>query len=257
MTARILIVSMLLIYSTWLNAQSTAISLYESEHFGDATYYTGLGSAGNCQIMATLPAWGNQLDFKVALNQSQYTSGDMSAGCGTCLSATYLGTGLGNDPPPQQFTALVVDRCPECIEGDLDLHAEPQLDGRWDIAWSAIDCPVGNTTLAYLFEGSNPFYIKMGVRNHRIAIKSLQVQPQTNGPFFTAERTSDNFFTCSACTVPYEFPMAVRIQGINNQIITDTVPGMMDDVLITGSESKQFESIDSIIFVDDFEDFGF
>ena len=245
----------LLIYLGSVNAQNTALSLYQNQQTGDATYFTE-SLAGRCTISPTLPSWGDQLTYHVALSSIQYNSGHASAGCGTCLEGTYLGTGAGSTPPSKHFTALVVDECPGCSVGDLDL-AENDADGRWDINWQAIDCPVGNNKLAYLFQGSNSFYIKLGIRNHRIAIKALQIQSQDDAPFITATRTTDNFFTCNSCPEPLEFPMAIRILGVNNQVINDFVPELTNDVLLPGTRNRQFFSIDEIIFKDGLDQFGF
>ena len=234
-----------------VQAQNNAISMYETEQLGDATYFVE-SPAGNCSISPTLPVWGEAVDFQVALSEAQYTSGDQSAGCGTCLEGTYLGTGSGNNPPPKVFTGLVVDRCPACTAGDLDL-ALNGADGRWDVSWRATDCPVADNNLAYLFQGSNPFYIKLGVRNHRIAIKALQIQSQTGTAFVTATRTSDNFFTCSACPEPLEFPMPIRVMAVNGEIINDQVPELTNDVLLNGLNKQQFLSFDDFIFKHDFD----
>lgn len=245
----------LLTFTASINAQNTAISLYENQHTGDATYFIE-SLSGNCTVSPTLPLWGNQLTYHVALSSLQYSSGDQSAGCGVCLAANYLGTGSGDTPPPDNFTALVVDQCPGCDSGDLDL-ANNNGDGRWDISWQAIDCPVGNDKLAYLLQGSNPFYIKLGIRNHRIAVKALQIKSKSNAPFITATRTSDNFFTCNTCPEPLEFPLAIRILGVNNQVIHDFVPELTNDVLLPGANNQQFLSIDDIIFKDGLDQFGF
>ncbi|MCB1582878.1 MAG: hypothetical protein R3E90_09560 [Marinicella sp.] len=237
------------------DGQNTAVTLYQNQQAGEATYFQE-SLFGNCSISPTLPAWGDLLTYHVALSPTQYSSGDSSGGCGVCLQGTYLGTGNGTTPPPNTFTALVVDQCPGCNVGDLDL-ADDTGDGRWDISWQAIDCPVGNDKLAYLLQGSNPFFIKVGVRNHRIAPKSVQIKSQTNAAYVMATRTSDNFFTCTGCPTPHDYPMPIRILGINGQVIDDLIPALTNDVLQTGVNNQQFLSINDLIFVDGFEDLGF
>lgn len=237
------------------NAQTGSASLYQTQQTGEATYFSE-SLAGRCTISPTLPPWGNELTYHVAMSSDQYASTDASAGCGLCIAGSYLGTGAGNTPPPDTFTALVVDECPGCGTGDLDL-AENGADGRWNISWQAIDCPVGEDKLAYLLQGSNPFYIKLGVRNHRIGIKAIQIKSQANAPFITAARTTDNFFTCNDCPEPLEFPMPIRILGVNNQVIEDWVPALTNDVLMNGVNQVQLLSINEIIFKDAFDQLGF
>lgn len=241
----------LLMWHEMPRAQSTVIDLYNQEQIGDSTYY-GESDAGNCQISPTLPEWGNKLTFQTALNNTQYISNDQSSGCGICVEGHYLGTGSGATPPPDTFTALVVDRCPECAPGDLDLALNGG-DGRWDIRWKAIDCPVGDTKLSYLFEGSNPFYIKIGVRNHRIAVTQLEIQTRPDVPFVTATRKPDNFFTCKNCTFPMKFPIAVRVTGVNGQILEDRVLKLTNGVLLDGLDQVQFTAMADLIFINGFE----
>lgn len=236
-------------------AQNSAVDLYQNQQVGEATYFQE-SLLGNCTISPTLPAWGDNLTFHVALSAPQYASGDQSGGCGVCLQATYLGTGSGATPPPNSFTALVVDQCPECNAGDLDL-ADDNGDGRWDVNWQAIDCPVGNSKLAYLLQGSNSFYIKVGVRNHRIAVQAVQLKSQLAGTYQTATRTSDNFFTCSGCPVPHEYPMPIRILGVNGEVINDLIPSLNNDVLQTGLNSEQFLAFNDLIFADGFMQIDF
>ncbi len=231
--------------------QSNVINLYNQEQSGDSTYYAE-SDAGNCRVSPTLGQWANDLTFQTALNNTQYISNDQSAGCGICIQGHYLGTGSGATPPPKTFTALVVDRCPECAPGDLDLALNGG-DGRWDIRWRAIDCPVGDTKLSYLFEGSNPFYIKLGVRNHRIAVTKLEIQTQPNAPFVTATRKTDNFFTCKSCPFPMKFPIAVRVTGANGQILQDRILTLTNGVLLGGLNEVQFNSIDDLIFFNGFD----
>ena len=56
-----------------------------------------------------------------------------------------------------------------CAPGALDQASEG--DGRWGIAWTPVQCPVGtghNTThFFYSFQGSNPWYLKLQIANAR------------------------------------------------------------------------------------------
>ena len=53
------------------------------------------------------------------------------------------------------------------ITGALDLAENG--DGRWRIEIQAIQCPVGNGKIEYKFQGSNPWYLKLQIRNARYA----------------------------------------------------------------------------------------
>ena len=47
-------------------------------------------------------------------------------------------------------------------------------DGRWDVQIQALQCPVGNLKLEYKFQGSNPWYLKIQVRNARYVHEALE-----------------------------------------------------------------------------------
>lgn len=49
--------------------------------------------------------------------------------------------------------------------GSVDLAENG--DGRWEVEIQAVQCPVGSTKLEYKFQGSNPWYLKLQVRNAR------------------------------------------------------------------------------------------
>lgn len=75
--------------------------------------------------------------------------------------------GAGDPIPLTTQYVLVSNLCPECKTGDLD--QEKAGDGRWNIEWYPVQCAVGNTPFVYSFQGSNPYYIKMQIANHRHA----------------------------------------------------------------------------------------
>lgn len=99
-----------------------------SEDFsGEATYYDADGT-GAC-------GFGKSNDFLVAaLNKSQYSK----AQCGKC--ALVKG-------PKGSVTIKIVDLCPGCKNGDLDLSetafekVADLSDGRVDITWHFSACP--------------------------------------------------------------------------------------------------------------------
>jgi expansin (peptidoglycan-binding protein) len=106
-------------------------------------------------------------------------------------------------------------------------------DGRWQVTWQAVDCPV-NGNINYLLQGSNPWYLKLGIRNARIGILSVAAQISAGGPFVTLQRTSDNFFVCNGCSFPYATPLALQITGVNGQVLRDALPALTNDVYQPG-----------------------
>ena len=68
------------------------------------------------------------------------------------------------------------------VPGALDQASEG--DGRWGIAWTPVQCPVGtggNTShFYYSFQGSNPWYLKLQIANARCGTKGAH-EPQCAG----------------------------------------------------------------------------
>lgn len=147
-------------------------------YHGDGTYY-GATEAGNCAIRRPRPKMYDRM-VPIAINEEQY---DGSASCGACLLVTGSGRGQGANPIRGTFLAYVMDRCPECKHGDIDLSMPG--DGRWLVSWKFVPCP--SDDVFFLFEGSNVYYWKLQPRGMKAPAKDVMV----NG--IRGHRTNDNF----------------------------------------------------------------
>src|SRR5690606_1312697 len=133
-------------------------------HSGEGTYYAADGS-GNCSCDPSPD------DLMVAaLNTPDY-HGSML--CGAYIEVT---------GPRGSVVVRVVDRCPECAAGDVDLS--PQAferiaalsAGRVPITWRLLS-PVLSGPIVYRFkEGSNPWWTAVQIRNHRNPIYKVEAQ---------------------------------------------------------------------------------
>ena len=99
----------------------------QPEESGEATYYNAEG-VGACGIK-TPP------DYLVAaINGKQYSK----ANCGRCVSVT---------GPKGTVVVRIIDKCPGCNSGDLDLSVTAftkiadKSAGRVKISWRFVDCP--------------------------------------------------------------------------------------------------------------------
>jgi len=218
----------LLVFS---NAQISR--LYNAVQTGDGTYYNGNGGKGHACSIWPQPAFMRSLPT-VAINNPQWAG---SATCGMCVQVTGSGQGLGANPIKGPFVAVVSDRCPECKTGDLDLAKSG--DGRWKINWVAVDCPVRGG-LQYIFQGSNAWYWKIQVMNHRIPVKAVQFRGKDN-KWYSGKRTADNFWNPPGGFQYPSFPASVRVQGVNDQWVNDVVP-RMSTTPVSGS-GVQFNGI--------------
>lgn len=201
----------------------------------DGTYYTDTAGSGACAI-----EWAAG-EHIAAMNAVQW---DGSAHCGECLMVT---------GPLGSTLVKVVDLCPECISGDLDLSlaafsaiANP-IDGRVSIIWQRVECPVvGNFN--FRFEGSNPFYLKLQALNHRQGVQAMSVFH--NGNYQTMARSSDNHFEYlpGAEMMP---PLSIRLTSTTGQMLDQSISSITNNTILPGT--AQFSTCVDGVFADGFE----
>ncbi|GMF31341.1 unnamed protein product [Phytophthora fragariaefolia] len=151
------------------------IAAAADEYFeGDGTSYTlGQVSSGNCNFMSAIPSASNNY---VALNQAQW---DSLGNCGRCIEVSCI----DKQCTVQNKTAVVqvLDRCPECAHGALDLSPTvyKEITGldpnRLTVRWRFVDCPDAGTLQVCLKEGSNPNWIAIQPTNGVVGVKSVTV----------------------------------------------------------------------------------
>lgn len=131
---------------------------------GDGTYYNADGT-GACSFDAS-PS-----DLMVAaMNAPDYAG---ATWCGACLAVT---------GPSGSVTVRVVDECPGCKHGDLDLSMQafaaiaPLSAGRVKITWHEVACDVTGNIGYHFKDGSNPYWTAIQLRDARYPIASLEVQ---------------------------------------------------------------------------------
>jgi expansin len=173
---------------------------------GKITYYDATGD-GACMFGPS------PNDLMVgAMNQPQYLS---SEACGACAQITGpLGT----------ITVRIVDLCPECQSGHIDLSqqafaklADPKL-GVVNVTWRYVPCPVTGP-IAYRFkEGSSQWWTAIQVRNTRYAVKTLEAKQ--GGSFVAVPRLSYNYFVAGSGlgVGPYE----LRVTDVLGHQLVDT-----------------------------------
>jgi expansin (peptidoglycan-binding protein) len=150
-------------------------------HQGIATYYDATG-AGACSFDPT----PNDL-MVAAMNNDEY---DNASVCGEYLKVT---------GPKGTITIRIVDLCPECKAGHLDLSREafasiaelPQ--GVVPITWQVIS-PDLNGPIAYHFKnGSNQWWTAVQIRNHRNPIARFEYR-DSGGKWVAVPREPYNYF---------------------------------------------------------------
>ncbi|KAE9310303.1 hypothetical protein PF008_g20496 [Phytophthora fragariae] len=190
------------------------------EYFtGDGTAYTlGQTSAGNCNMMSALNFATN--DY-AALNDKQW---DGLQNCGRCAEVS-----CADDRCADQSKSVVVqilDRCPECAYGDLDLSPTvfTALTGstpaRYTVKWKFVDCPVSGNVNYCLKGGSNNFWTAVQPTNVATGVKSLQI----NGQDTTMLGSAYYYLLDGASQTQTDlFSVTISMTDVNGNSIEDTV----------------------------------
>ncbi len=191
---------------------------------GQATYYDADGT-GACSFDA-----GS--DFLIAaMNQADYGT---ATWCGGCVDVT---------GPQGSVVVRIVDECPGCSQGSLDLSEtafgmiSPLSAGRVDISWHQVDCPVTGPVTYQYQSGSSQFYTAIQLRNTRYPLVSLAAV-DASGSATELPRQTYNYFVASSGLGPG--PYTLRVTDNRGETLEDT--GIALDTSAPQSGSAQFPS---------------
>ena len=190
-------------------------------HQGIATYYDATGD-GAC-------LFGPSPDdlLVAAMNAEEY---DHAAYCGAYLHVS---------GPKGEVTVRVVDLCPECKAGHLDLSPQsftrigdlPQ--GVIPITWQVISPPVSGPIAYHFKNGSNQWWTAVQVRNHRNPIAKLEYL-NGSGQWVNVPRTDYNYFVQTEPGMglgPYSFRVT---DWYGNQLVDSGIP-LLENGTVEGS----------------------
>ena len=168
-------------HSVWLPVMINAGAMPNPIHQGIATYYSATGE-GACSF-APSPE-----DLLVAaMNAEEYKN---AAVCGAYVQVS---------GPKGAITVRIVDLCPECKAGHLDLSQEAfgriaDLPlGVVPITWQVVSPSLSGPISYHFKEGSNPWWTAVQIRNHRNPIAKLEYF-SPDGQWVPVPRTSYNYF---------------------------------------------------------------
>jgi expansin (peptidoglycan-binding protein) len=137
-----------------------------------------------------------------------------SAVCGACVHVT---------GPSGEATVRIVDLCPECPEGDIDLSeeafaklADPSL-GRVKIRWRYTPCDVEGPIQYHFKEGSSQWWTAVQIRNSRNAIDKLEVKK--GAAYVSVPRVDYNYFVDESGMGPG--PYAFRVTDVGGNVLED------------------------------------
>jgi expansin (peptidoglycan-binding protein) len=203
---------------------------------GDATYYSASGS-GACSYPADTSD-----PLIAAINEPQWNG---SAHCGECLQVT---------GPLGSVRVRIVDECPGCAAGDLDLHptAFAQIanivDGRVPISWTRVDCPETGNVITRVSEGSNPFYIGLVADHHRVGVADMSILVGSTWQSMARQDYNRFVFTGGGEVDP---PFQVRITSTVGESLDETVSSLNAGTV--SDAGQQFAGCTDVIFANGFE----
>ena len=189
-------------------------------HQGQATWYYATGD-GACMFGPS-----PQDMLVAAMNAEEYNN---AAWCGAYVFV---------QGPKGSVTVRIVDLCPECKAGHLDLSREafsriadlPQ--GLVDITWQLVS-PALSGPIAYHFkDGSNQWWTAVQVRNHRNPIARFEYY--NGSQWITVPRTDYNYFVQTEPGMgpgPYQF----RVTDSYGYVLTDSGIPFVENGSINGA----------------------
>ena len=177
-------------------------------HTGEATYYNEADGGGNCSFDPT------PQDLMVgAMNHTDYAD---SAICGAYVELT---------GPNATITIRIVDQCPECPAGNIDLSPlafskiAELVKGRVPITWRIVSPDISGPIHYQFKEGSSQWWTAVQIRNHRNPIAKFEYLAK-NGQFKAVPRENYNYFVESSGMGPG--PYTFRVTDSYGNVLTDS-----------------------------------
>ena len=194
--------------SIWLPVIFNQPAASNPIHTGIATYYNATGD-GACMFG---PSPGDLMVS--AMNADEYDTG---ASCGAYVHV------IG---PKGEVVVRIVDLCPECHAGHLDLGREAFAliadlsQGKVDITWQVVSPDLSGPIAYHFKDGSNQWWTAVQVRNHRNPIVKFEYLG-SSGQWIAVPRTDYNYFVQTNPGMgsgPYSF----RVTDLYGNVLTDS-----------------------------------
>jgi len=208
---------LLLSIAVFIVNASSAQSCDATVFTGDGTFYVDANDAAtttkifNCTFPNSTikPYYG-------AMNNTQYATADY---CGVCVEITGKAGTKGTQ------IIEIVDKCPECLVGDIDLSNQAFLAifgdlviGRAQMDWHEVACPWSTAPLTVTTQGSNQWYAKMIIGHHVNKIKKVEIYDTYSSAWVNMLRSSDNGWV-NATNISIIGNTELRITDVFDQIV--------------------------------------
>jgi expansin (peptidoglycan-binding protein) len=189
---------------------------------GVITYYDADGS-GSCSYDPS----PNDLDV-AAFDLPEFAG---SAACGSCVHVT---------GPKGEVTVRIVDSCPECEQGHLDLSREAFAKiadiaaGHVEVTYQTVACNVTGPLAYHYKDGSSIYWTAIQVRNHRLPVVKLEYKK--NGSYVAMPRMDYNYFVDENGVGDQPNGLALRVTAADGQVVEDVLAGgVQADTTIQGT----------------------
>lgn len=209
------------LFTVWSAIGSDQITAVASDYFeGDGTAYTlDPPSAGNCNFMH-YPR--EAVTNYAALNNDQWLG---LKNCGRCAEVTCADPSCEGRKLSTELV-YIVDRCPECKHGDLDLSPEvfKRVTGsspsRLRVKWKFVDCPVRGNIQICLKGGSNSFWTAIQPANMVAGVHSMEINGQSttmvdSAYYYLLDGKSEAQTDLSS--------VRVRLTSVSGEVVEETV----------------------------------
>ncbi|KAI0101599.1 carbohydrate-binding module family 63 protein [Nemania sp. FL0031] len=165
---------------------STVVPIVDSTAVaGRSTFYGGNLNGGACSFATyTLPSG----IFGTAFSGAAW---DSAAHCGACLQVTANG---------KSIIAMVVDKCPECEAGHLDLFENafdvlsPSSSDLLSTSYTFVDCPISSPLVLHNKSGTSAYWFSLQVVNANEPVAKLEVSTDGGSTWKATTRQDYNFF---------------------------------------------------------------
>ena len=152
--------------------------------------------------------------------------------------AEYCGACIEIAGPNGKVKVKIIDRCPECQQGDVDLSPEAfdqigdRIDGRISISWIVVPCEVKGPIVLYFKKGSTQYWTALQIRNHKTAISTVEYY--RNGQWINMPRERYNYFVEPNGTRLATFD--IRITDVYGEQIVQSINEIIAEAEIQGTE---------------------
>ncbi|KAH8164652.1 hypothetical protein CIB48_g3573 [Xylaria polymorpha] len=213
--------------SAILRTLAVPVAIASAAITGTSTFYGGNLQGGACSFSTyTLPAGV----YGTAYSGSAWNSAEK---CGACIRVTAGGNSL---------IAMIVDKCPECDEGHLDLFENafhtlsPSATGLLATSYDFVECPISSPLILHTKTGVSVWWFSIQVVNATEAVAKLEVSTNGGSTWTSLMRQDYNFFEYSSGFGTNNPTVTVRVTSESGKtVVVKNVSAAPDVQIMAGS----------------------